>query len=164
MKLKIGFSKSTLSMPIFSWIIRIYQWTKFSHTYIIFDTTKYLNDSTVFQSSKGMVNAMSYSFFKGENKPLDEFEFEVSDEVYKTILNELHANMGVKYGMMQNLGILYVDIMRLFGKKVSNPWKKGYNCSELVYMHVLSHIYADLNEDPNLITPKDVYNIVKSRK
>ena len=153
-----------VKLPIFSWLIMLYQWTRFSHTYVVFQTSNILNDDTVFQSSKGMVNAMSYTVFKKENFPIDEYIFEISTDTYNTILNELHGTMGTKYGTMQNVGILYVDFMKLFGKRVRNPWKKGYNCSELVYIHVLRHLYPDLDEDPDLITPEDVYNIVKSRQ
>lgn len=161
---KIGFSKSSLKAPILSWLIRLYENTPFSHTYLEFDTKKIFEDDTIFQSSKGMVNYMSKKFFLSENDIVEEFEFEIPLEVYMEMRVELHASAGIKYAFMQNIGILYTDFMRLFGKRVKNPWKKGYNCSELVYKHVIRYLYPDFKYDPETVTPKDVYNMLKEKQ
>lgn len=163
-KFKIGFSKSSINLPLFSWAVRFYQNTNFSHTYLEFDTKSIFNDDTIFQSSKAMVNYMSKSFFLTENTITDEFEVEMPDELYMKMRSELHANAGVKYAFLQNIGIIYTDFMRLFGKRVKNPWKKGYNCSELVYKYVIKYLYPEYTLDPETITPKDVYEIMKSKQ
>lgn len=163
-KFKIGFSKSKVKFPIFSWLIRLYQNTEFSHTYVELDTKHVFEDDTIFQSSKGMVNYMSKLFFLTENIVTDEFEFELPDEVYRKMRVELHRYAGLKYAFMQNLGIVYTDIMRILGKRVSNPWRKGYNCSELIYKHVIKYLYPEYKYDPETITPKDVYNMLKGKQ
>lgn len=147
-------------MALFSWAIRLYEGTEFSHTYLEFDTKRIFNDDTIFQSSKGMVNYMSKSVFLTENAVVNEFEFELPEEIYRDMRIELHANAGLKYALMQNVGVIITDIAKFFGKEMKNPWKKGYNCSELVYKHVIKYLYPEEKRDPDLITPKEVFELL----
>lgn len=153
---RIGFSKSTIAFPIGSWAIRLYQGTEYSHVFVIFDTVKHLGSDTVYQSSRGMVNNMSLDVFLEENDITDMYRIEVPDNVYVAIRNGLHSETGRHYGTMQNLGIVLSDV---FG--VKNPWKKGYNCSELVYEKVLLPLDSSLSLNKNEVTPKDVFNILQ---
>ena len=163
MKFKVGFSKSTIKFPLFSWLIQLFEWSKFSHTYIEF-RLDCVDRTLIFQSSKGMVNIMDKDVFLQENEIVSEFEIDVPLNVYEDMINELTSNAGVKYASKQNVGIVLVRIANLFGKTMKNPWRCGYNCSELVFTHVIKHIYPTETRDPDLVTPKEVHNILKTHK
>lgn len=155
----IGFSKSTIPFPIGSYAIRLYQGTEYSHVFVILDTARHLGSDTVYQSSRGMVNCMSLDVFLEENEIVEIHRIEVPDDVYVAIRNGLHSETGRHYGTLQNLGIPISDLLN-----IKNPWKKGYNCSELIYEKVLLPLNPDLSlhYDKDTVTPKDVNEIIKN--
>jgi hypothetical protein len=173
-KIIIGFSKSKKKLPIGSWIIRLYQNTKFSHTYIKLLTKPKFPSDKILHASEGLVQNMSGTMFDKKHQVIDEFEISIPDIIvkdklvkdhlplYRSIVNILHEISGDDYNFMQNIGIFYVDIMRIFFKKrVKNPWIKGWNCSEFV-AYILKAIYPKEFKtlDINTITPKELYEIL----
>ena len=82
--------------------------------------------------------------------------------MYLTIRNECHEEAGAPYGVMQNVGIVLVDILNVFGVKVKNPWKTGRNCSELLYLHVFKHL-GDYDLDADLVKPHDIESLITTR-
>lgn len=64
---------------------------------------------------------------------------------------------------MQNIGIVLVDICRLFGYKIKNPWKKGRNCSEIIYEVILKELHPELSYNPQLIKPHHVSRILEKK-
>lgn len=161
-KFYVGFSKSKKPFALGSWLIRLYQQTKFSHVYIRLDTNKFPSDKYL-HASEGKVQNMSGTQFYKRHEVIDEFEISVTDEIYSLVIMELHEKSGDDYGLLQNLGIIYVDLMRdFFGKKVKNPFQKGWNCSEFV-AHILFLTNSDVYNyyDLNSVTPKDLHTHLK---
>lgn len=156
---RIGFSKSTLKLGFFSWLIQWYEKTPFSHTFVEYNTVHHLGSDTIYQSSRGMVNNMSKDVFLEENEITHVFTVTCGDEIYKEMRNGLHSVTGKHYGFMQNIGIIISDIF-----KIKNPFKKGYNCSELVYEKVLKKLFPELEYNKDNVTPKMVYLILKENK
>ena len=163
-KFIIGFSKSNKKLAIGSWLIRFYQNTKFSHTYVKVNTP-FLGSDTYVHASEGKVLRMSEPQFKKRHKKIIEFEIEVTDQQYQEIVKDLHYTSGDDYGMMQNFGILLLDILKVIDIEIKNPWQKGWNCSEFV-CSVLIKSNPDLvnHLDPQTVTPKQLYNILKNNK
>lgn len=159
MEIKIGFSRSSLKFPWFSWLIRLYERTSFSHVYVEIDT-KIVNQLTIFQSSRGMVNCISETEFYKRNQKVVEFTINLTYSQYKNLLNSLHSELGKKYAFLQNIGIVLVDM----GIWKSNKFKDGYNCSELIYSNVLQKLGFTLDKHPDLITPKDIYKLLQINK
>lgn len=159
-KFTVGFSKSKKKFAIGSWLIRLYQWTKFSHTYIRRKSDIYTSD-IMMHASEGLVQHMSGVQFDKKHEVVAEFDIEISDEKWKQLRALMHYYSGDNYSIMQNVGIMLVDFMRLFDVRIKNPWHKGWNCSEFV-MTVLQQIYpAEFSSyDPNTVTPKEVYRIL----
>ncbi len=65
--------------------------------------------------------------------------------------------------MTQNLGIAWLDILfKLFGKKFNNPWTKGRNCSELLYIATFKQLIPGLDKiySENTIKPHEIEEII----
>lgn len=154
----VGFSKSKKKFAIASWLIRVYQgFTSYSHVYIRI-RMKNLPSDKIFHASEGKIQNMSGTQFDKRHEVVEEYCITVDDGTYRKAIRELHEASGDDYGLLQNLGIVYVDLMReFFNKKVSNPFTKGFNCSEFV-REQLEIIYPITYEktDVNSTTPKDM--------
>ena len=173
-KIVVGFSKSRKKFPVASWLIRLYQCTTFSHTYIKLLVKPRFPSNKILHASEGLVQNMSETQFDKKHIPVDEYLIEIPDVIvydkltnsrkslYHALTSMMHETAGADYSMLQNIGILYVDIMRkVFKKRVKNPWQKGWNCSEFV-ASVLSMMYEEFKDlDPNTVTPKEVHEILE---
>lgn len=172
-KIIVGFSKSKKNFTIASWLVRLYQWTDFSHTYIRLLTKGKFPSDKILHASEGLVQNMSGTQFDKKHKVVKEFEIEVpniivndkyKDEkttLYKCMINTMHETSGDNYSVLQNIGILYVCLMKkILNKRVKNPWPQGWNCSEFVAT-ILATIYQEFDDiDPNTVTPKEIEQIL----
>lgn len=104
---------------------------------------------------------MTMKKFLAKNEIMETYEVTLSDDQYKEMRNNLLDNCGEHYAMMQNIGIFIVDKIRKLGVSISNPWKQGMNCSELVYRFVVPYI-CDMYHDtePDLIKPSEIRDIL----
>ena len=136
--------------------IRWYLNSEFSHTYFKIQLPG-LTDSSVLQANGQGVGICSYMNFKKKNAVIKEFDIEISDELFLEIYNEFHDRSGVKYGYIQNLGILLSEQV---GLRI-NPFQDGMVCSEYL-AYCLEEIFPDdwnsATQDFNLVTPKTVYD------
>lgn len=156
--LTIVFTKSKKKLAIGSWLIRLWTRKPYSHVALRFDS-QIFKSPTYYQASDGLVNYMSGSQFLKKHEIIRGYHLAVSDEEYSTIRNECHEEAGAPYGFMQNVGIIIADFFKLFGKKIENPFKKGRNCSELLYVHVFSNLdYKEL--DPDLVKPHHIEELL----
>lgn len=160
----VGFSKSKKKFPVASWLIRLYQLSEYSHVYIRLQMNKgsIFPSDKILHASEGKIQNMSGTQFDKRHEVIEEFEIEVSANMYKQILIQLHEASGDDYSVLQNVGIFLVDFVRIFGFVIKNPWVTGWNCSEFV-ASILIHIFpSDFKHlDPNTCTPKNIYNILK---
>lgn len=152
----VGFSRSSLRFPVFSKLIQWYMGTDFSHTYIRFYSDT-LNRNIIYESAGGGVKFVGSNEWKRRNHTVVEFSLPVKEEAYLDLMRQLIDYAGIEYGFWQNIGIVISD---LFGLK-RNPISKGKNCSELV-SEVLASSGFELPKEPNLMTPKDVFNLLNS--
>jgi len=174
-KIVVGFSRSSKKFPIFSWLIRLYQWSAFSHTYIRLLVRPKFPSDKILHASEGLVQNMSSTQFDKKHIVTDEFEIFLPDilvndkltgnkkTLYFALISIMHEIAGDNYSYIQNVGILYVDFMRkVFKRRVKNPWRKGWNCSEFV-ASVLKIIYPNDFEDldPDTVTPLEIYQILE---
>lgn len=144
----VGFS----SHPgLFSSAIKFVTNSEVSHTYIRIPVPEY-NDSMIFQASGLTVNYTNFNVFKEKSTVIEEYEIEVSEDIFAfgEMLRVMEA--GKPYGMKEIFGLLWVLAMRGFGVKVKNPFRDGsssYICVELVMMCV------GLEADSENITQED---------
>lgn len=161
-KIIIGFSMSKKKFPIGSWIIRIYQWTRFSHVYIRV-SQRHLPSDTILHASEGKVQKMSGTQFDLRHEVVYEFSYEISNKTFLDLMRESHEISGDDYSVLQNVGIIFVDFLRIFGIIIRNPFRKGWNCSEYAFTlakHALKSNKLN-NIDPNTVTPKQLFKILK---
>lgn len=151
----IGFSKPKKKLfPFFSWAIRLFDQTPYSHVYVRW-TTK-VGVDIVYQASHTSVHFMSKKLFDEQVHVISEYEIQITDDKYDDLIRYCLTNAGMQYGVMQIVGIA---IAYLF-KMPKNPLNKGYVCSELVGS-ILSQLGAIKPEkDLNLLTPKDIEQLL----
>lgn len=160
-KLKIGFSRNRHDR-IFSVILQKYMNRDYSHVFVEYETEDKLGDNAIYHSSLSSgVGFMSRSVFEEDNIVTHMYEIELSEELYIKVRKELFSVCGKKYGLLQNIGIAIVDSFRYFGIKVNNPFINGQNCSELLYRHFINVVYPEYKYDPDIISPKDIEDIMK---
>lgn len=159
--LEIVFTKSKKKLAIISWLIRIYTGKPYSHIV----RKAYIGKNKremYYQSSENKVNYEYKTIFLKKHEVVREYKLLISDEIYQEIADECLKQAGVEYATMQNLGYLYVDFMKKLGKNVENPWKKGKNCSELIYVAVFKKLLPHLELNPNKVKPHHIEAIIIS--
>ena len=160
-QLIIGFSKSKKKFAIGSLLIRLYQMTPYSHCYIKVQSHAFPTP-TIIHASEGKILRMSGTQFDKRHEIVEEFCLELNDTDYKEVTQLMHEISGDDYSIMQNIGIVLLDVARFFGIRMRNPWISGWNCSEFV-MEMIKRYYPCKfkNIDPNTVTPKEIYAIMK---
>lgn len=163
MKIKIGFSQpKNKFFPIFSWLIRLIEWTKYSHVYLQWDS-EFAESTITYHAAGHSVHFLGLELFKKSVKPVYIFEIDITREQYKDLLHYCFEKSGTDYGVKQIFGITIVKLMCLFGKKIKNPFSDGDKsqvCSELIG-HVLKDILSkDLDLDLDIAGPKAIYEFM----
>lgn len=157
-KFKIGFSKARGSwFPIFSWAIRLYERTPYSHVYLRWDTQ--FGAPICYQASGTAINFMGDYAFKRHLEIVEEYEFEAPDEQWADGMKFCLENVGKKYAL---LGVLGVPLVDLFGLK-KNPFGDGEDsqyCAELV-TRFLAHLGMSLNLDADRVKLRQVHEFVR---
>jgi len=152
----IGFSKSKGFKP-FSWLIRLFEGTNYSHVYIKFNNT-YYNDVEIYQASKGMVNHLLEGQFLIENDVLSEFLVSLDEK--KPVIKFLRERLGKPYSRSTVIGI-FLSKVGIISKKFYDK-EQAYICSELVAraLKEMNKLPNDINVD--MATPAQLYNLCKN--
>ena len=150
-KITIGFSKSIINFPVWSWLIRWYLKTPYSHVFIKFYSENIERELIYESVGKQGVRFINKSNWEKKSKLVKEYKIEINDDNYKKILQWCIDNSGEEYALYQNIGVVISDILKLN----KNPAKKGMNCSEAIY-YILKLEGYKIDKEPNLITPKDI--------
>lgn len=159
----IGFSKSSLKIAPFSWLIMWAQKTPYSHVYLKLHRDD-IDRDIYYQASHSMVNLMSKNQFLAQETVVEEFEFEISDENSKKIHQFCYDQLGKPYGVMEILGLAVKITAGWIGIKMDNPVKDGANsffCSELIAYLLQTCENVKLSEDIEDMDPKTLYPVIK---
>lgn len=154
----VGFSRSKKRFPIGSWIIRLYDRTSYSHVYLKFHSES-LNRVLIYEAVGSGLRFIGSKAWESHAVEVASFDVEVIKGNYLHLLQYCVDNAGTEYGFMQNIGI---PLSRLLGLK-SNPFQSGKNCSEVVG-EILKHEGYKLPHNDNLVTPKDIYEVLAKGK
>jgi hypothetical protein len=156
--LRIGFSKPKSFFPIFSWAIRLFEKTPYSHVFIRWQTSQGV--MICYQASGAQINFMGPYAFNKHMTIVDEFEFNnIPDDSWDNLMRFCLNEVGKDYAL---LGVLFIPFVRLFKLK-SNPFCRGENqqyCAELV-TRALAHVGMKLDVDPDSVGLRDVYDFVR---
>ena len=113
-----------------------------------------------FQANEGKVNYEYEDWFLKEHKIVKSYKINIPVSLHQKMTRVSWKLAGQNYGMCQNLGIVIIDIFKIFGIKLKNPWKKGMNCSELMYRTIFKPMFPELKYDPETIKPHHIESII----
>jgi hypothetical protein len=155
----IGFSKPKNKIfPIFSWIIRAYLKTPYSHVYIKFQSDS-LNRDIIYEAVGNGVRFVGTNEWKKHAEEVKSYELNIKECNYVSIMQYCIDHSGQKYGLAQNVGIFLADV---FNWK-NNPFRAGKNCSELI-AEILQVEGYKFTKPLNLVTPKDIDEVLGGKK
>jgi len=151
----IGFSKPKgVFFPIFSWVIRLFERTEYSHVYVRWHS-KGAGVDVCYEASGNEVKFICKNVFDARIIPIKEYEIEITNEQYRKLLHFCMSNAGQHYGVKQVFGILLVKLFRL--KK--NPFSDGrasWVCSELAGQILKDVLDKDTGLDLDIAGPKAI--------
>jgi hypothetical protein len=153
-ELQVVFTTSKKKFPIGSMSIK--WWTKKKYSHVARGLNLYGDIQMYYQASEGKVNYENKKVFDKKHQIVVSYIIMVPDHVYREISRSCLEDSGMPYGTMQNIGIFLIDLSIL--KK--NPWKKGRNCSELLYLNVFKPLFGDLGYNPDTIKPHHIEDII----
>ena len=156
-ELEIIFTKSKKKCAIISFLIRKWTGKQYSH---VARKLVHGDIELYYQASGSQVNYECKEVFDKKHEIIKRYTLSISQELYTEIGSACLREAGKPYGVLQNVGIAMVDVCRLFGKKIQNPFKQGRNCSELLYVVVLKRLCPDLAYDPDTIKPNHIEEIL----
>jgi len=163
MKLTIGFSRPTgKKFPIFSWLIRLVEWTPYSHVYLQWYNS-YTKTVITYEAGGSSVHFKGKSIFDHSVIVIDEYEISIDQTQRKNLMKYCFEKAGTSYGIKQVIGIGYVKFMGLFGKKKSNPFTDGDKtmvCSELVGNILSEILMKEHNLDLDVAGPKAIHQFL----
>jgi len=147
------------SFKLFSWLIRAYQGTTYSHSAIRFfdiESGKFL----IAEAGHGEVHLMTEKSWRKINKKVDESQHQVTPEDFKIMRDFILDNLQVKYSISQNLGIILFD---LFGVKLFLNKVEGFNCSELV-ARALPDVFKNYKGPIDYVKPSQIHTLIFGKK
>lgn len=159
-EIEIIFTKSKKFFPIFSWAIRLWTWKPYSHVARKMKIS-FLDKPNYFHATEGTVKWEYEDHFSKKHEVVLSRKFTVTLEEFKAFNKLCWEQVGDSYGLLQNIGIALVDILKCLGIKIDNPWKNGQNCSEVLYRTILKPRHPELNYNPDTIKPHHIDEIWK---
>lgn len=163
-KLRIGFSKPKDKwFPMFSWAIRLYEGTPYSHVYIRWQTK--WNTWLCYHAASVMIHFLGESSFAKHLIIVEEFEFEITDEQFDRLMQFCTKYVGQEYAIFEVIMIPLVDYLSKRGTLVENYASgdlKQY-CAELVVRALAEMDGEKLTFDADRVKLKQVYEFVKNK-
>lgn len=160
-KIRIGFSSPKGKyLPLFAWFIKYgeslerYLYTgkwdlqKYSHCYVQWHAQRH-DETLVYEASGTSVHFLGEIAAKKKLKPVEIYELETNDEAMHRMVKKCMRYSGVKYGVLQILGIVWVKAVNLYyfkkdiEKTIKNPLSDGTKtqvCLETVGEALEPHI------------------------
>lgn len=149
-KITIGFSKSRKRFALFSYLIKKYLKTSYSHVYIKFQSLS-LDRVLIYEAVGGGVRFIGSNLWEKHAEEIKSYTLDISDENYIKLLQYCVDNSGLEYGYLQNIGVVIADFLKM--KK--NPFRTNVNCSEMLG-NILKLEGYEISKDVNLLTPLDI--------
>jgi hypothetical protein len=154
----IVFTKSIKKLPLFSWFIML--WTKKPYSHVAFKLQIKGWKPAYFQASQGRVHYETEEIFLTKNKVVNTISFQIPSDMYSEVNKACFESAGRPYGYAQILGIVLVDLAKIFHIPICNPFKSGEICSEIIYKNVIVPIWGDLGYNENVLKPGDIEDIL----
>lgn len=154
-KIEIIFSRPKRFFVPFSWLIRLYQWSSYSHASISFysELTK-LN--MIAEASHGEVHLMEREQWEAQNHIVKAKKYDISEEQFKTFMKYTYKHLQKPYASLQNVGVLFYEA---FHVKMFSRGEADFNCSEFV-RRAVPWIFPKTKKPIDFIKPKGIYKLI----
>jgi len=142
-----------IKFPIVSWLIRLFQRSKYSHVRLRWQSTSGVE--IIYEASGSEVKVIGE--LSQQDHPIEvvkSYTVKVSRDQYRALIR-LFRYAGVKYGYLQILGIALVTIFKL-AKNPFSDGRKSQVCSELVGLFITEVKKWDLPLDLDIAGPKEI--------
>lgn len=133
--------------------------TDYSHvTWVFFgrdNATKFYYEATM----SGGVTFTGANVWEARNKYVYYYELEIDQELYDLMLELAMGLCGIKYALLQNVGLKVSEWLHL----PTNYFPNGdnlMNCSELVYKFAMLCKIAK-EENPDMVSPRDLVDYLR---
>lgn len=161
--LYVGFSSPKGWFQPFSWLIRKYQGTPYSHVVTIFPSEfleGFAKNDLVCEAAKGSVRVVADRFFFKKVKLHKLYVVEIDDAPFRHSFGVAASFMGANYSILENIGIV---VARFLGLN-KNPFGEGdvaHKCSETVF-YILMGLDFPFGriDDPDLLDVQDIEKIL----
>ena len=158
----VGFS-TPIRPTLFAKAIMVADNIPYDHVYVKWNW-KEVDRNIIYQASKFAVNFETEQSFKNHCIALEEYELELTDETFTSILQFCVDNSNKSYGFKQILGFAWVKLNRIFGRKIQNP--AGITGNEWICSAIGAAILViagvDLKEPIKDVDPHDLNMIIKT--
>lgn len=156
----VGFS--TTKGNLFSWLIRKFSSSKFSHVWVRYYHPLYKLDIVVEAGTKGIIE-IPYKVYIRKITSIVELQ-PPADLDAEEALEALGPSIALPYDYGSVIGRLWVKISKFFGQKIKNPFRnrKRDACIDNAYRYVQAlGLFPGI--DPEEETPQSLYDrLVKS--
>lgn len=158
----IGFSRPR-SFPVMSWVIKTVERTSYSHVYMRIYIDQ-LDKSVVYHAANLNIHFIGFKQFDKKNETVHEFALKIDDKQKMQIISFCVDEAGKPYGFWQLIGIGVVKFVKIFGKKIKNPFAskdRTQVCSEAIGLILQRYFNIEIDKCLDLLTPKDLYKTLQ---
>lgn len=155
----IGFS-TRKDFNLLSILIKLIERSNFSHAYVKLDLQN-INRTLIYQASGLEVNFQNIDSFNSKETIVKEFKLSIPEDKHAELMQFMIDNVGVPYGIMQLLGILFIKLFNL--KK--NPFASKNNteiCCKLA-AKVVEVVGIKIDKDLDTLDLNDLYSILEEQ-
>lgn len=149
----VGFSRPN-KFKIFSFLIRLFLRTPYSHVYIRFYDA-YTAKWIIFEASHGEVHLMEWNNWMIDNNAIEERVFELDELHRREVIRFAIDHLQKPYSLANILGIVFYGI---FKKRIFQDGPKAFICSELIALALDNKV--SFKKPLDLVTPKDIHKAV----
>lgn len=131
----VGFSRP-VSPTLFSKAIMWSDKTQYDHAYVKWNWSQ-IDRDIIYQASSLAVNFESNLTFASHSIPVEEYEFQLEDNVHSQFMQFCMDNSNKPYGVLEIVGFAYLKILKMMGITVGNPFPSNgnsYFCSQIVVL------------------------------
>ena len=163
-KINIGFSKPKNKLfPFFSWLIRLFEGTEYSHVYITWHSLGAKVD-VYYEAGGSSVHFNCKEVAEAKLNTIHLYEIYIPRSRYKKLIHFCMSNAGKDYGVKQVFGIAYSKLASFItGKRVPNPLADGRRsqvCSELVGAMIEDVLDEETNLDLDIAGPRAIKELL----
>ena len=162
-KLNVGFSvpiKPTLFAKAIMWV----DGTKYDHAYIKWSFDQ-IDRELIYQASNLAVNFETTLKFATHAIVVEEYEVEISEDVFKKVVQFAFDNSDEDYSIKEIVGFAWMKLNKLFGRTINNPFPGDgtqWVCSVLATEILVIAGIITIDQPVENIDPLALNQIIKS--